>query len=76
MSDNINNALTYIWREYHNCTDPRMDGYTTWASKQRLYEIKFAVDEALEKCPTYVGEEEYLEDIKLKKAIRILSGKG
>jgi hypothetical protein len=43
-------------------TDPRMDGFVTWGVKQDLYKIKWAVDAALEKCPKYAPEDEFLEE--------------
>ena len=57
------------------CTDPRIDGFVGWDCKQKLYEIKFAVDQALSECPEYSLEEEWLEEQKMNKVQRILEGK-
>lgn len=50
-----------IWDAYYYCTDPRMDGYTQFAKKQALYKIKWLVDDLLPKCPTFVGEQEFVQ---------------
>lgn len=65
----------YIQREVFYITDPRMDGYTTWTRKQRLYEIKFLLDKLLKTCPTYSLEDEWLEEQKMVEVQKILEGK-
>ena len=57
------------------CTDMRMDGFVGWDCKQKLYEIKFAIDEALAKCPEYAGEAEWLEDRRTEKAFKKLGNR-
>jgi len=37
-------------------------GFITWSCKQDLYEIMWHVEEALGKCGTYAGEEEFLKE--------------
>lgn len=44
------------------CTDPRMDGFSQWAKKQELYEILWAVEDGLKKCPTFSVEDEWLKE--------------
>jgi hypothetical protein len=39
---------------------PYNDGYTSWQSKQELYEIKFLLEEMLKRQPTFSGEDEWL----------------
>ena len=41
---------------------PYNDGYTSWNTKQELYQIKFLIDEMLRQQPTFSGEEEWLEE--------------
>ncbi len=65
-----------IWQYEHTATDPRMDGFVGWGCKQKLYEIKFALDEALARCPKYHGEEEWIEEQRTEKAFRKLGDKG
>lgn len=43
------------------CRDGRTDGFEGWGIKQDLYQIKWAVDEALRKCPTFTPEEDWLK---------------
>ena len=71
----VNKVKEQIWQYEHVATDPRMDGFIGWDCKQRLYEIKFAVDEALAKCPTYHGEEEWVEEQKTAKAFKKLGNR-
>ena len=68
----VNKVKEQIWQYQYVCTDPRMDGFVGFDCKQRLYEIKFAVDEALAKCPAYHGEEEWLEEKRTDKAFQKL----
>lgn len=42
------------------CTDARMDGFSQWSKKQELYEILWAAEEALKKCPNFSIEQEWL----------------
>jgi hypothetical protein len=44
-------------------TDPRMDGFVTWGCKQDLYELLWFVQEQLNKCSTYAGEEEFVKQV-------------
>ena len=55
--------------------DPRIDGYNGWACKQKLYEIKFHVDKLLENSPHYEGEEQWLKDQQVERAVNKLSGR-
>jgi hypothetical protein len=71
----VNKVKEQIWQYQYVCTDPRIDGFVGFDCKQRLYEIKFAVDEALAKCPTYHGEEEWLEEKRTDKAFQKLGNR-
>lgn len=42
-------------------SDPRMDGYTTFGCKQDMYRALFYIQNKLNKCSTYVGEEEWVK---------------
>lgn len=50
-----------IYDAYYYCTDPKMDGFTQFGKKQMLYKIKWLVDELLPKCPSFIGEEEFIQ---------------
>jgi len=54
-------------------TDPRMDGFVTWGCKQDLYNIKFILDEIIKNAPTYVGEQEWLDERAKEKTWKIIS---
>lgn len=43
-------------------SDPRMDGFVTFGCKQDLYQLLFYVQEKLNKCSTYHGEEEWVNE--------------
>lgn len=64
-----------IWQYQYVCTDPRIDGFVGWNCKQRLYHIKFAIDEALAKCPEYHGEKEWLDEQLTNQAFKRLGSK-
>jgi len=52
--------------------NPRNDGYYTFGLKQDLYLIKELVDRAIAESPTYVGEEEWLQEREKERIIKIL----
>lgn len=74
-STSTHDVKLFIEREVFYITDPRMDGFTTWARKQNLYELKFYIEEQLKKCPTYAGEDEWLEEQLMYRVQKILEGK-
>lgn len=41
------------------CRSSYNDGFTASAIKQDLVQIKFVLDDLLESCPNFVGEEEW-----------------
>jgi hypothetical protein len=51
----------------YECRHPRNDGYTQFAIKKDLMEIKFLLEDLLETCPTFVGEEEWLHERLVNK---------
>ena len=59
---NTDKCLNDIHIMMLHATDPRTTGYETWPIKQDLYKIKWAVDQALEKCPKFGPEQEFLEE--------------
>lgn len=69
---NIEEIKNQISAAYYTCSDPRMDGYTTWPIKQDLYEIKWYIDDVIKKCPTYVDEDKWLTEREKERIINIL----
>jgi len=51
----------------HECRNMRNDGYTQFEIKKDLMEIKFLLNDLLETCPTFVGEEEWLHERLINK---------
>ncbi len=51
----------------YECSSPRNDGFTAFEVKKELLEIKFLLDDLLEDCPKFVGEEEVYHERLLKK---------
>ena len=41
--------------------DPRLDGFTGWGCKQKIYQVMWEAQKALENSPSYVGEKEWVE---------------
>ena len=64
---NAGEIIGEIQKIYFATTDPRMDGYTTWACKQDLYRVQFALERMLKNCPTYSPEDEWLEEQQLER---------
>lgn len=60
----------YLHHEYFHATDPRMDGWNTFARKQNIYRVMWLAEEYLAKCPTYgEHEEQWLEEHRVEQAI-------
>jgi hypothetical protein len=71
----VNKVKDQISQYKYVCTDPRIDGFVGWGCKQKLYEIKFAVDQALAQCPEYSTEEEWLEEQRMNRAFEKLGNR-
>ncbi len=64
---NAGEIISDLQKIYSATTDPRMDGYTTWACKQDLYRVQFALERMLKNCPIYSLEDEWLEEQRLER---------
>jgi hypothetical protein len=71
----VEEILQQIGSMKYHVTDPYMDGFTTWPVKQDLYRIKWAVDAALEKCPEFAPEFEFLKEHEKQQMWDTLSEK-
>ena len=62
-----------IINDLHACSyqvnHPYNDGFTAWACKQDLYRVKFALDEMLKQSPEFAGEQEWVEQQQVWKAL-------
>lgn len=56
----------------YECTSPYNDGFTAFYTKQDLYRMKWLIDDALNSCPKFAGEDEWLREQEKKRVIRIL----
>lgn len=65
----MNSIKNQIQKMGFEMCSPYNDGFTTFEIKKKLYEIKWEVDRFLEKAPTYVGEEEWLEEKSINKNV-------
>ena len=67
------NAIRHgIWSMRAECVDSRTDGFVTWNTKQELYKLKWLIDESLDACSTYAGEQEWLKEQEQERIMRIL----
>jgi len=57
-------TLWDIHELYMKATDNYMDGFTLWRYKQDLWLLKYHVDELLNKCSTFVGEKDWIDEVE------------
>ena len=72
---NKTDICSAIQRITFAATDPRQDGYVSWGCKQDLYEILWFVEDELEKCSTYVDEDEYIKRREQNQLLKVLGKK-
>jgi len=68
----MSEILNQIHALARECQSPYNEGFTAFELKKDLYELKFALDEAIKKSPTFYGEEEWLTEQEKKRIIKIL----
>lgn len=69
----IDGIITQLRRAYGEVNSPYNDGFTGWAIKQELYEIKFLLDEILKESASFGEiEERYLDRVDKAKVWREL----
>ena len=73
FSYNITNAAREINAASYDACDMKIDSYLQWGAKQDLYRLKWILEDALKRCPTFSPEEEWLREQEKKKVIKILS---
>ena len=61
-----------LWQWESVMHDPNIDGYNGWGCKQKIYEVLWSAQEALEDAPNYVDEEEFLKEHDKDEIMRIL----
>jgi hypothetical protein len=65
----VSSAIYSMARE---CSSPHNDGFTAFEIKKELYELKYIIDSAINKCPSFSGEKEWLTEQEHKRIIKIL----
>lgn len=70
---NANRIINELQSAYYTCRDPGQTGFTTWPIKQDLYRVKWALDEMIRKCPTFLDEAEFVKEHEQKQLIDTLS---
>lgn len=72
-SYDISRATREIYSAASDCNNKYNDGFIAWGAKQDLYRLKFILDEALKKCPSFGHtEEQWLKEQEQKKIIQLL----
>ena len=69
---NVQQIQNQIQAAMFECTSPYNDGFTTWPIKQELYQIKWAVEEALRRCPEFAPEAEFLKEHEQEQLLKLL----
>jgi hypothetical protein len=72
-SYDITTAAREINSAAYDASSVMNDGFIAWGAKQDLYRLKWILEDALRRCPTFSLEEEWLREEEKKKVIRILS---
>lgn len=71
---NVIDIVTQINVMTAECTSGYNDGFTQWGIKQDLLRIKWILDDALGRCSTFAGEEEFVKKHDHDVLIKILKG--
>jgi hypothetical protein len=69
---NITTAILEVNKASRECCDPRLDGFVAFGIKQDLYSLKFILEDAIRRCPTFSGEAEWIREKEKEKVIKIL----
>jgi hypothetical protein len=72
ISWSVERLISEIDKIKRACNDPWEDGFTTWGCKQDLYKLYWHLEEALNECGTYAGEEQFIKKHEQEKMLRIL----
>jgi hypothetical protein len=66
------NIARQINAAVYECASGYNDGFIGWGYKQDLYRLKWILDAAINRCPTFSPEEAWLREQEKEKVIRIL----
>lgn len=68
-SDTICLDISSLYRE---CCDTRNDGWTAFEYKKDILKIKYHLENLINKCPTFIGETEFIEELEKEITWEIL----
>lgn len=51
---------------------PYIDGYTQWEQKQKLYLLKWMIDDMMRDSAIFTGEDKFLDQHSKQETVRIL----
>jgi hypothetical protein len=71
---NVIDIVSQLNTMSYECSTTYNDGFTQWGIKQDLLRIKWILDDALARCPTFVDEAEFIEKHDRDVTIKILKG--
>jgi hypothetical protein len=71
-SYDITKAAREINAAAYDANDAGATGFVQWGAKQDLYKLKWILDDAIKRCPTFAPEEDWLREQEKQKVIRIL----
>lgn len=67
ISWDVSNMSQQIHKMQAEICSPYNDGYTSWYIKQDLYRLKWILEDALNSCPSFSNEDEWLKNQDQKK---------
>lgn len=62
-----------LWQWEGVMHDPYIDGFNGWGCKKKIYKVLWQAQEAIENAPHYAGEDEWLEEQLLDRAVKKIS---
>ena len=68
----INAIRHQLWIMSYECGSRYNDGFTQWAIKQEMYELKWFIDKLLQDSPTFSMEEDWLLEKEKEQVVEIL----
>ena len=71
-SYNVTVAAREINAAAYDANDSGATGFVQWGAKQYLYRLKWIIEDAIKRCPTFSPEQEWLREQEKERVIRIL----
>lgn len=68
----MNSIRHQLWIMSYECGSRYNDGFTQWAIKQEMYELKWFIDKLLQDSPTFSMEEDWLLEKEKEQVVEIL----